>query len=43
MRPLRNKIARTRDAAYDPPSEEEGTGCGESDSTVSTAAYCGTC
>ena len=40
---MRNKIARTLNAAYDPPIEEEGTGCGESDSTVSTAAYCGTC
>jgi len=43
MRPPRNKIARIQDAAYDPPIEEEGTGCGESDSTGSTAAYCGTC
>ena len=39
----RNKIAPMRDAAYDPPIEKEGTGCGESGSTVSTAASCGTC
>jgi hypothetical protein len=43
MRPLRNKIAYKLNGPYDPPFEEEGTGCGESDSTVSTAAYCGTC
>ena len=43
MRPRRNKIARTLDGAYDLLIEKKGTGCGESDSTVSTAAYCGIC
>ena len=39
----RNKIAQSTAVPMIRTIEGEGTGCGELDSTVSTAAYCGTC
>jgi len=37
----RNKIAQRAVAPYDQEIDREGTGCGESSSTVSTVASCG--